>query len=480
MEHVTGIDRLEVQLLPASIEEYVGEEAPIRFIDAFVSGLNFEELGFTHAVAKTTGRPAYHPATLLKLYLYGYLNRIRSSRRLETETHRNMEMIWLLQGLCPDFKTIANFRKDNRKAFKPLFREFNLLCRELGLFGAELVAIDGSKFKAVSNSRNHHTSKQLQKAIEKIEQRIDTYLEDLKQSDDQVPPPQEEEGPNPLKEKLDRVQQYRDELAKKLKDLEKSELSEIGGHDPEARQMKISKVPSVGYNVQIAVDEKHHLIVAQEVVQDANDEKQLLPMCQACKKMLAPKIPGMVTDTGYHSFEQLEGCEALGITTYVPRPKTSSGRSPNGEKIFTKETFEYDVEADLYRCPANQELKAQRSRIKGGKSIKEYQNRPACRLCEIKEQCTKGKYRSIERFRGQEASERVAERLKKNPDKMAKRKAIVEHVFGTMRMWDHDTFLMRGLEKVKAEFSLTSLTYNLKRAINVIGVPGLLEAMKTS
>ena len=309
-----GFDRSEVQLLPASIEDYVSEEAPVRFIDAYVSGLNFQELGFTHAIAKKKGRPAYHPATLLKLYLYGYLNRVRSSRRLEAETHRNMEVIWLLQGLRPDFKTIANFRKDNRKAFKPLFRNFNLLCRRLDLFGAELVAIDGSKFKAVSNSRNHHTAKQLQKTIKKIEERIDSYLEDLNQSDEQAPVAREEDGNNPLKEKLERVQEYKEELVEKLRALEESGDQEIGGHDPEARQMKISKAPSVGYNVQIAVDEKHHLIAAQEVVQDANDEKQLLPMCQASKEMLAPKIPEAVTDTGYHSFEQL---------------RSNTGKAPN-------------------------------------------------------------------------------------------------------------------------------------------------------
>jgi transposase len=288
MEHVMGFDRSEVQLLPASIEDYVSEEAPVRFIDAYVSGLNFQELGFTHAIAKKKGRPAYHPATLLKLYLYGYLNRVRSSRRLEAETHRNMEVIWLLQG--------------------------NLLCRRLDLFGAELVAIDGSKFKPVSNSRNHHTAKQLQKTIKKIEERIDSYLEDLNQSDEQAPVAREEDGNNPLKEKLERVQEYKEELVEKLRALEESGDQEIGGHDPEARQMKISKAPSVGYNVQIAVDEKHHLIAAQEVVQDANDEKQLLPMCQASKEMLAPKIPEAVTDTGYHSFEQL---------------RSNTGKAPN-------------------------------------------------------------------------------------------------------------------------------------------------------
>lgn len=480
MEHVTGLDRTEVQLLPAAVEDYVGQEAPVRFIDAYVAELDFEQLGFFHAVAKKTGRPAYHPATLLKLYLYGYLNRVRSSRRLEVETHRNLEVIWLLQGLRPDFKTIANFRKDNRKAFKPLFRDFNLLCRRLDLFGAELVAIDGSKFKAVSNSRNHHTSKQLQKAIEKIEKRIETYLEDLNQADDQTPAPKEGDGENPLKEKLNRVQQYRDELAEKLKTLEKSGDQAIGGHDPEARQMRISKVPSVGYNVQISVDGKHHLIAAQEVVQDANDEKQLLPMCQATNEMFGPDIPEAAADSGYHSFDQLKACEEQGITTYVPRPKTSSGRSKEGKKIYAKEEFEYDQEKNLYRCPAGQELMAGRERIKKGKSVVVYENRSACRECQFKEQCTSAKHRSIERFAGQSTVERVAERMRKHPEKMVMRKSTVEHVFGTMRMWNHDTFLMRGLEKAKAEFSLSSLTYNLKRAINVIGVSGLLEAMKAS
>ncbi len=480
MDHIRGTNRSEVQLIPPTIDDYVSADAPVRFIDAFVNSLNLVELGFTHAHCARTGRPPYNPATLLKLYLYGYLHRIRTTRRLEAETHRNLEVIWLLQGLHPDFKTISNFRSRNRKRFKAVFRDFNLLCRRMGLFGAQLVAIDGTKFKAVSNPRDHHTTKQLKKAIELVEKQIEAYLKQLDQADVEGAPISESDSPTGLKEKLARIQEHREDLAKTLKVLQKSEKPEIGGNDPEARKMKVSKAPSVGYNVQIGVDAKNHLIVAQEVVQDANDENQLQPMSEATHQELAPEKPEIVADSGYHNFEHIDQCETQGIVTYVTRPKTTSGRGKNGRVIFKKERFEYNREQDYYRCPGDKELKLVREREKDGKSIRVYENKAACASCPLKEECTTGKLRSIERHWGQAAVDRLAQRTRENPQILSQRKATVEHVFGTLRMWGHDRFVMRGLEKVRAEISLSAMSYNLRRAINVVGVKGLLKALAQS
>ena len=479
MEHVMGLDRSQTQLLPPCLEDYVSDDAPVRVIDAYVDSLELQELGFKHAVPHGLGRRPYHAGMLLKLYLYGYLNRIRSSRRLERETKRNLELMWLMGGLEPDHKTIANFRKDNRAHFKKVFRNFNLLCRQLKLFEAELVAIDGSKFKAVSNARNHYTKKQLQDAVEKVDKGITAYLERLEQEDEQGL-----SGLRDTKETLEKkiasLKTKKTRLEGQLEELEKSGEKEIGGHDPEARQMKISKVPSVGYNVQTAVDSKNHLIVAQEVVTEANDERQLEPMSQAAKEELEVEELKVLADTGYHQFQHLKACEEQGIETYVARPKTSSGRGSKGNPIYPREQFQWDQEREIYQCPAGQELKGGKLRDKPSGRVREFQNRAACAQCALKAKCTEGKYRTIQRWEGQEAVERAAERLKAHPERYRLRKSLVEHVFGTMRLWGHDRFLMRGLEKVRAEFSLTSLSYNLTRAINVVGVAGLLQAIKES
>ena len=477
MDHVIGLDRSQTQLLPPCLEDYVSEDAPVRVIDAYVDSLDLVVLGFKHAIPKRLGRRAFHPGMLLKLYLYGYLNRTRSSRRLEQETKRNLELKWLVQGLEPDHKTISDFRKDNKSQFKKVFREFNLLCRQLKLFEAELVAIDGSKFKAASNPRKHFTKKQLQETIEKVDKGIVKYLEKLDREDDQ-----ELSGLRDSKETLEKkiasLKSKKARLEDQLKSLEKSGEQEIGGHDSEARQMKVSKAPSVGYNVQAAVDSKHHLIAAQEVVTEANDLRQLEPMSQAAKEELEVEELGVLADSGYHQFQHIKACEEQGIETYVARPKTSSGRGSKGKRIYPKEQFQWDEEKDVYRCPAGQELKGGKLRDKPNGRVREFQNRKACKRCELKARCTGGKYRGIQRWEGEEAVKRTEERLKAHPERYALRKSVVEHVFGTMRLWGHDKFLTRGLEKVSAEFSLTALSYNLTRAINIVGVAGLLQAIE--
>jgi transposase len=293
-------------LLPACVEDYVAPNAPVRFIDAFVEGLDFQTLGFGQAAPATTGRPPYHPADLLKLYLYGYLNRVRSSRRLEAEALRNLEVVWLLRGLRPDFKTIADFRKDNRRCFAPLFQQFNLLCRQLDLFGAELVAIDGSKFKAVNNPRRHYTQEQLQELVARIEAHIAEYLTTLDSQDLAAEGVAGAPSRAALQEKIAQLKERRGRSDELLAGLSATQQSEVSLTDADSRGMK--RV-GVGYNVQVAVDARHDLIVENTVVQDANDLGQLSSLAVAAKATLGVEQLKAVADAGYHQAQQLEACE---------------------------------------------------------------------------------------------------------------------------------------------------------------------------
>jgi transposase len=309
MEHIRGVDRSQTQLLPPSLEDYVPAECPARFIDAYVEGLDFQKLGFARAQPASTGRPSYHPADLLKLYLYGYLNRIRSSRRLEAEAGRNLELIWLLRGLRPDFKTIADFRKDSRDAFLPLFKQFNLLCRQLDLFGAELVAIDGAKFKAVNNSRRYHTKEKLDELSQKIEARIQEHLQQMDQQDEEAAGAGRRPTRQELAQKLEQLRQRKGRYEELLGQLTEAKAEVVSLTDPDARMMKGPHGYVVGYNVQVAVDAKHDLIVAQNVTTEANDQQQLAPMALAAKEQLAVPALQATADKGYHSNPQLAACQ---------------------------------------------------------------------------------------------------------------------------------------------------------------------------
>ena len=479
MSYVRGVDREQVQLLPSSVEDYVPAEAPVRFVDAVVEELDLAKLGFARAQAASTGRPPYNPADLLKLYLYGYLQRIRSSRRLEAEASRNLELIWLLRGLRPDFKTIADFRKDNVAAFKPLFRQFNLLCRQLGLFGAELVAIDGSKFKASNNSRRCYNQKQLRELIKKIESRIDEYFSQLEQQDKEMsgaaPSPKAEE----MRQKLQLLKERKGEYAGLLKALEESGQKHVALTDADARPMKGPKGYVLGYNVQVAVDAKHDLIVSEEVVEAATDVNQLSAMAQAAKADLGVTQLQAVADKGYHHPDQLEKCEQAGIETFVPHPVNDGGIIRNGRQLFGKSKFKYDSTADVYECPSGQKLARRNEYEMGGAIWVYYYTAKVCQNCKLRDQCTTGAYRMVARRKNEAVSERAAKRVADKPQIVARRKEIVEHVFGTLRQWTHDTFLMRGLKKVRAEFSLSSLVYNLRRVLNLVSLQELLGGLKT-
>lgn len=477
MSYLRGPDREQVQLLPPCVEDYVAPNAPVRFIDAYVEGLDFKALGFTQVEPAATGRPPYHPADLLKLYLYGYLQRIRSSRRLEAEAGRNLELMWLLRGLRPDFKTIADFRKDNRRAFKALFRQFNLLCRQLGLFGAELVAIDGSKFKALNNSRRCYTPAQLRELIEKVESRIDDYLSQLDHQDQEGAGAAAAPELEQLQQKLELLKQRKGRYDQLLSELEQSQDKRIALTDADARPMKGPHGYVLGYNVQVAVDAKHDLIVAQEVVQAATDSNQLAVMAQSAKEQLEVKNLQVVADKGYYSTQQLQACEQAQIETFVPQPLCNGGIERDGQKTFGKAQFKYDSSADVYHCPGAQKLTRHNQYQLRGKNWVYYYNRQACSACSLRTQCTPYSYRVVARQTNEEVAERAAARVLSRPDIVMKRKEIVEHVYGTLRQWNHDTFLMRGLEKVRAEFSLSSLIYNLKRVLNLIGVEVLLATL---
>ncbi len=479
MSYLRGPDRSQVQLLPACVDDYVAPDAPARFLDAYVEGLDVARLGFTHAQPKATGRPPYHPADLLKLYLYGYLHRLRSSRRLEAEAARNLEVRWLLRGLTPDFKTLADFRKDNRAAFKPLLKNFNLLCRSLGLFGAELVAIDGSKFKALNNPRRHFTQEQLRELLGKVEARIDAYLAELDTQDAAAEGAPAAPGRAALQEKIAQLKERKGNYDELLGALRESGQNEASLTDADSRKMKGAHGEHfIGYTVQVAVDAQHDLIVAEEVVQAANDRQQLAPLAEAAKAELQVKELTVVADKGYHHAGQLAACATAGITAYVPAPGTTSGKTQDGQAVFPKEKFRYDAAADAYHCPGGQVLPFQNKNTDGGQERLRYYERAACRGCPLRGECTTGSCRVITRHPQEAAVEATAARVASASEKVARRKEIVEHVFGTLRVWGHDEFLMKGLAKVRGEFSLSAVVYNLRRVLNLRSVPELLAAVR--
>lgn len=489
MSHLRGTDRSEVQMLPPCLDDYVPAEAAARFIDAYAESLDFKALGFARHTPKTTGRPAYHPADLLKLYLYGYLYRIRSSRRLEAEAARNLEVIWMLRTLRPDFKTIADFRRENRKAFKGVLREFNMLCRKLELFGAELVVIDGSKFKASNGQRRHLTTEQLGKMIKHIDQRIDDYLRELdtQDADQQGPtpppastPPADGKKPPGMAEKIASLRTRREEHATLLKELQDKGQTEVSLTDADARKMRETQRGGyfIGYNVQLAVDAKHDLIAAEEVVQSASDRAELGAIAVAAKRELNVTRLEVVADKGYHSADELEACETANIITYVPAQGSTSGRSSkDGTAVFGKERFIYDAAADEYQCPGQARLKLQGKGLSHGRPIHRYGNAAACRTCALKASCTTGAQRVIMRLPNEAVVERAAARMKERPAISARRREVVEHVFGTLKQWSHGDFLTRGLERVRAELSLSALAYNLRRALNLKPMSELLGAL---
>ena len=456
------------------MDDYVGPENPVRFIDAFVDGLDLTIAGFARVVPKWIGRPGYAPKDLLKLYIYGYFNRVRSSRRLEAETHRNIEVIWLLRHLKPDFKTIADFRSDNRNAFRPIFRQFVLLCRQLDLYGRELLAVDGTRIKAVNNKDRNFTRASLTQFINLADAKLDDYLQRLDQSDVTENGTVGSRVKN-LAEKIAAIGKRRARCKAMLAELDRTGEDQISLTDPDSRAMAAHTRVAVGYNVQIAVDVKHKLIVEQQVTNQVVDMGLLTQTAEPAKEILGVETIAVVADKGYFKIQDIEACEKAGIEPYVPRPQ----RGPSVKAgLFRKDEFQYDAGSDSYVCPAGQRLHPYSSSLLRGLKKINYVNKLACDDCAIRSRCTGGKFRTVSRLENEAVLDRMQARLAKRPDVLDRRRETVEHPFGSIKQWmNQGAFLMRGLKKVRAEFSLTALAYNLRRVLNIVEFAELMAAV---
>jgi transposase len=452
---IEGENRYQATMFPERVDDYVEEDSVVRVIDVFIDRLDISGLGFKTEPADT-GRPGYHPRTMLKIYVYGYLNRVQSSRRLEREAKRNVELMWLTGRLAPDFKTIADFRKDNGEAIRLVCREFVLLCRKLNLIGDSL-AIDGSKFKAVNARSKNFSKNKLKKRIAEVEASIEDYMAELDQADASAPP----EDTRSITEKLAALEEEMDRLKKFEVRRRESPDGQLSLTDPDARSMKGRGASTVGYNVHTVVDTEHHLIVAHEVTNQANERQHLTKMALAAKSLLEVDQVTVFADRGYYSGKELKACEDNDIVAYVP----------------TTATFKYIAEDDEYECPAGERAIYRGTYPQQNLAMRRYFS-SACRHCPIKARCTTSVYRRINRWVHQDILDRAEARLASRPEAMLIRRAVVEHPYGTIKQWAGSAhFLTKTLPKVSTEMSLQVLAYNMKRVINLIGTKGLIEAI---
>ena len=471
---IEGADRTQVSLLPECVEDYVEAENPVRVIEAFVEQLDLRVMGFEGVDPEATGRPAYHPAVLLKIYLYGYLNRVQSSRRLEHETQRNIELMWLTGRLMPDFKTIANFRKDNGNAIRRVCRQFIVLCRELNLFSQALVAIDGSKFKAVNNRDKNFTAAKMKRRMAAINESIERYLTSMDTAD-RAEPELAALKKGRLQDKIDALKQQMEQLKQIEVQMNASPDNQVSLSDPDARSMKNREGGIVGYNVQTAVDAQHHLIVAHEVTNEGVDRDQLAAMAEKAKAALGASELTVVADRGYFKSEQILECTSSGISPLVPKSITSNNRA---EGRFDKQDFIYVPADDEYRCPAGQRAIWRFTTLEANLRVHKYWT-SACPRCPIKAQCTTGEYRRITRWEHEAVLEAMQERLDRKPDSMRVRRQTVEHPFGTLKMWMGAThFLTKTLPRVRTEMSPHVLAYNLKRVMQILGIGEMLRVLR--
>jgi len=473
---IEGVDRGQATLLPECLDDWIDESNPVRVVDAFVAALDLRELGFTAVASADTGRPGYHPAVMLKLYIYGYLNRIHSSRRLECEANRNLEVMWLLGRLAPDFKTIADFRKDNGAAIKKVCAKFVELCREMGLLAKASVAIDGSKFKAVNNRDKNFTKGKVERRRKQLEESVSRYLSQLDTADLQESSTAITLKRIRLKDKLEKLHSEMDKLNAIEKQLLAAPDEQISLTDPDSRSMATSGRGSgvVGYNVQTAVETEHHLIVHHEVTNVGSDRSQLASTAMAAKAVLGVDKLEAVADRGYFHGEEIKACADAGIEVTLPKPMTSGAKA---EGRFGKQDFVYKPGEDVYRCPAGEKLTYRMTTDEDGRSVRRYWTN-ACANCPLKSKCTPGKERRISRWEHEHVLEAAQERLDMNPDAMRTRREVVEHPFGTLKMRMGAThFLCTTLPKVATEMALCVLGYNLTRVLNIVGVEKLLEAI---
>ena len=471
---VQGDNRTQSFLLPEALDDYVTDTNPVRVVDVFVDELDLQKLGFEGVEPALTGRPSYHPEVMLKIYIYGYLNRIQSSRRLEREAQRNIELMWLTGRLAPDFKTIARFRKDNGKAIRSVCRQFVMLCQRLDLFSEALVAIDGSKFKAVNHRDRNFTSAKLERRMRDIEASIDRYLVQMDTADRQEP--------TIAKAKSERLQDKIAALKEQMQILKQIEVQlnaapdkQVSLTDPDARSMKTRGTGVVGYNVQVAVDAKHHLIVAHEVTNNGIDRDQLASMAKLARNEMGVEKLTAVADRGYYKSEEILACHQAGITVFVPKTVTSSATA-HGR--FSKDDFIYNAEANEYRCPAGERLIWRYMTFERELKLHRYWS-SNCQQCSLKDKCTPGIQRRVTRWEHEGVLDEMQIRLDHNPGMMRTRRQTVEHPFGTIKAWMGAThFLTRTIERVSTEMSLHVLACNMKRVIKVLGSETVMKAMR--
>lgn len=476
MRYIEGTSRKQIILFPETVEEYISEDNIVRFVEAYVNSLNMKDLGFTYSEPKETGRKAYNPSDMLKLYIYGYMRKIRSSRQLESETQRNVELMWLMKKLQPDFKTISDFRKDNLESIKKVCREFTIFCRKLNLIGSDLIAIDGSKFKALNNKEKCYTKNFIKKELQEIDARISNYLQTIENSDNK-----EKEFSKINSEKLNHViknlETQRKEIEEMLKEIESGSVDQISKTDSDSRMMKTSgKGYEVSYNAQISVDSKHHMIVETEVTNEQNDLKCLSKIAEKSKQILEVENLKVVCDSGYFSEKEISDCEKNNIECYVALPRKFSNESLG---MYGLNEFTYDQAIDIYLCPQNKEMTYRSTYIKGNRTLRRYEC-SECHKCQFKKQCTSSKgNRYISRSEFEDVMQRVRKRMKDNREILKTRSKTIEHIFGTMKQWlgYGGGFSLKGLNKVNGEFSLVALVYNMKRAIKIMGMKNLIESL---
>lgn len=476
MAYIRGSERRQNLLFPSSLDEYVGEDNPARVIAAFIDALDFKELGFVRGEAAEVGRPGYDPRQLMGLFIWGHMNRLRSSRKLERECGRNVEVIWLMENLRPDFKTIADFRKDNGEPIKKVVVRFRLWCLGEGLYGREIVAIDGSKFKAVNNRDRNFTQKKLENFIKQESERVGKYLKAIEEADQEDE--KEEEEPvsvEELEEKLGRIKEKLAGHEKLLKQMKETGESQISLTDKDARLMRTARGSEVGYNVQTVVDEKHKLIAEYDVTNEGNDEGQLARMAKKAKAAIGVEELVVLADTGYFNGEKIKECEETGITTYVPVPKW---KTADKRGLFGLNRFKYDEKRNSYICPQGEELTFRTIEERKNKKYSIYRT-AACRSCPLRAQCTTAKKgRRLRIWEYHHVLERLKRRIRSRPDLIKERKKIAEHPFGTIKSaMDQGYFLLRGVTKVNIEAGLTVLAHNMKRVINILGVEKVVARM---
>ena len=472
---VDSVDRSQGLLLPDRLEDFVHDDNPVRVVDAFVEALDLSGLGFEAANRVAGGRPAYLPAALLKIYIYGYLNRIQSSRRLEREAQRNLELIWLTGRLAPDFKTIADFRKDNGSAITAVCGRFVSLCRNMKVFSHAIVAIDGSKLKAVNSRDRNFTVGKIKGRRQQLENSVARYLAEMDRADRD--PSLLPEGRVPqLKDKLAKLHMQMEKLDAIEKQLQATPDRQISLTDPDARSMATSGRGTgvVVYNVQAAVDAEHHLIVAHDVVNDGHDRAQLSRMATKAREALGTERMTALADRGYFNAPEILACEETGVIPLVPKPLTSNSKA---EGRFDKRDFVYDEAADEYECPAGERAIHRFTAEEKGLTLRKYWS-SACPRCPMRGQCTTASYRRITRWEHEHVLERMQLLLDARPQAAVVRKQTVEHVFGTLKSWlGTTTLLTKTLPRVRTEISLAVLAYNMKRMIKIMGTEGMVLAI---